>query len=240
MWVQIKWWDCWPGKMHFLGKCLLSSTQLPGIIPFYNLTIYQRNCWYHSWWGKNKQHWIVRFWYSLKKAKHWLVVVGGQLVCLHSSSSICHNKHWTLRSGQFRKKPKIFASTLVHGVDQLWVPIWQFLLNIIQLLLTISSTSWNLIVSFRLQTVWCPKRTESGKIGSLLEEVWYGTKYRSGDATMELAVKIGNLPLSSESGPFHSVSESPLAVFQSPLSETEASGNEDSQLDFTWHHRLSV
>ena len=29
---------------------------------------------------------------------------------------------------------------------------------------------------------------------------------------MELAVKIGNLPLSSQSGPSHSVSQSPLKV----------------------------
>ena len=115
MWVQIKWWDCWPGKMHFLGKCLLSSTQLPWIIPFYNLAIYQRNCWYHSWWRKNKQHWIVRFWYSLKKPStggSW-----GQLVCLPSSGSICHNKHWTLRSGQFRKKPKIFDSMFIEWIS---------------------------------------------------------------------------------------------------------------------------
>ena len=49
---------------------------------------------------------------------------------------------------------------------------------------------------------------------------------------MELAVKIGNLPLSSESGPSHSVSQSPLSLF--PLSETESAGNEDSQLDFTY------
>ena len=93
------------------------------------------------------------------------------------------------------------------GPDLVFIEYYSMLL-----LLTISSTSWNLIVSYRLQTVLCPKRTESGKIRSLLEEVWYGTKYRrSGDSTMELAVKIGNLPLSSQSGP-------PLTVSQSPLS----------------------
>ena len=62
--------------------------------------------------------------------KEAVVVVGGQLVCLLSTSSIGHNKHRALRSGEFLKKPskllEPFRSILVHKVDQ---PFYLFFLG---------------------------------------------------------------------------------------------------------------
>ena len=103
-------WDCWPGKCTFRWNASFPLHIFPGSSHFIMWPPYNQIV--HG----SKHHWNIIVWevwldchvyICVFVKKHCTGGSWGQLVCLPPTSSICHNKQWALRWGQFLKKPNL-------------------------------------------------------------------------------------------------------------------------------------